>query len=322
MGVCRILVTGVGGAPGFDLTRSLLQLGSEVVTTDADPLACGLLLPGTTPRLLPSAADPAYTDVLLGLCKELRPQAIISTVEPELPHLARVAGELESLGVRTWLPSSEAIDTCADKAVFHEALTEQGIPTPRTWLHPDEAPDGPLLVVKPRRGWGSKHVHQAVGRAQARALAAPTPDFIVQEHVDGVEFTADCLIDRDGTASVILRYRQLVKNGLSMVAETFTDPAVTALVRETLAATGITGAACAQGFIAHDQSLVMTEVNARVAGGFPLAEAAGAHLVEQLLAATLGGPVDHTRLTYRPGVRLTKYVETLVVAHPGGTAWT
>lgn len=51
--VRRILVTGVGGAPGFDLARRLMELGCEVIGTDADPLATGLRLPGLTPVVCP-----------------------------------------------------------------------------------------------------------------------------------------------------------------------------------------------------------------------------------------------------------------------------
>jgi carbamoyl-phosphate synthase large subunit len=57
--------------------------------------------------------------------------------------------------------------------------------------------------------------------------------------------------------------------------------------------------------------VVITEVNVRVAGGFALAEAAGADLIGQAVNGLFGRPVDHDRLTYRDEVFLTKYTETL-----------
>jgi carbamoyl-phosphate synthase large subunit len=50
----------------------------------------------------------------------------------------------------------------------------------------------------------------------------PVP--IVQEHVTGREFTADCVIDRSERASVILRYRLLAKGGLAVVSRTWSNP--------------------------------------------------------------------------------------------------
>lgn len=312
----RILVTGVGGAPGFDLARHLMTLGCPVIAVDANPLAAGLHLP-LTARLAPSADDPAYATALLDLCRELHPDAIIPTVEAELPQLIQMRCALEDLGVRTWLPSRGAVDACADKAQFAAVMREHNLATPRTFLPHQirDIPNGRPLIVKPRRGQGAKGVHFCSTRRQAQILCELVNEPLVQEHVTGAEFTADCLVDRSGRASVILRHRLLVRNGLAMVAATFHDEEVTTLVEATLAAVGITGLCCAQGFIRDDTisgpRVVMTEVNARVAGAFPLSVAAGADLVGQTLNGLFHLPVDHARLRYTPGIHLTKYVETL-----------
>jgi carbamoyl-phosphate synthase large subunit len=317
----RILVTGIGGAPGFDLARSLMRLGCHIIGTDVSPLAPGLLLPGITPRTMTSAGHPGYGAGLLELCRELRPDAIVSAVEQELAQLVAMQEPLAALGVTTWLPAIHAVGACADKAQFHAVLTEHRIPTPRTFLPDqiDEIPDGSPLVVKPRRGQGAKNVHLCRTRAQAKILCELVPEPIVQEKAEGREFTADCLVDRDGRASVILRHRLVVKAGLSMVSSTFHDEAVTDRVKQTLTAVGAAGACCAQGFASHDgERILMTEVNARVAGGFPLSEAAGADLVGQMLNGLFGRPVDHDRLRYKPGICLAKYIETLATTERTG----
>ncbi|MFE0523249.1 hypothetical protein [Streptomyces sp. NPDC058954] len=43
------------------------------------------------------------------------------------------------------------------------------------------------------------------------------PDPVVQERIEGREFTAKCLV---GQAGVILRWRLVVKGGLAMVSRT------------------------------------------------------------------------------------------------------
>ncbi|MBP8536778.1 ATP-grasp domain-containing protein [Streptomyces sp. MK37H] len=315
----RILVTGVGGAPGFDLARSLQRLGCKVLAADADPYAVGLLLPEVTAHVLPPAGDAAYRAAVLRLCAKARPDAVLSTVEQELPRLVALRRPLADLGVTTWLPDRDAVAACGDKARFAAVLAEHGVPTPRTVL-PDEldrASDG-LLVVKPRYGQGAKGVHVCRTREQARVLCELVPEPIVQEHVRGREFTADCLVDRAGRASVVLRYRLLVKGGLAVVSRTFTDPDAEECVRAVLTATGVTGACCVQGFTREDAGgpgrVVITEANARVAGGFPASVAAGADYVGQYLRGLFRQDVDHGRLTYKPDVTLTKYVETLTTS--------
>jgi carbamoyl-phosphate synthase large subunit len=322
VGSRRILVTGVGGAPAFDLARELLKAGHEVIAADADPLAPGLRLPGVIARVGVPADDPGYEAGLLAVCRALRPEAIFSGVELEMPRLLRLRPELEALGVRTWLPPEWALHACVDKARFARVLRENGVPTPRTWLpHRLYAIHGArALIVKPRRGQGSRNVHACTTREQARVLCQLVPDPLVQEHIAGREFTADCLTGPDGRSSVILRWRLLVKGGLAVVSETFQHQQAEAAVRATLAALGMTGVCCVQGFVRErDGAVLITEANARFAGAFLASVAAGADLVGQALRATFGLDIDHRQLAYRPAVRTTKYVETLAAASPEPT---
>ncbi|WP_435593559.1 hypothetical protein [Nocardia sp. bgisy118] len=116
---------------------------------------------------------------------------------------------------------------------------------------------------------------------------------------------------------MILRERLLTKGGLAFVTRTITDRHTESAVRATLTAVEATGLVCVQGFRTDHtpDRVLITEVNARPAGAFLAAEAAGADLIGQLLAGLLTGAVDHSRLTYRPGVTLTKYIDTLAVTN-------
>ncbi|MFF5505860.1 aminotransferase class I/II-fold pyridoxal phosphate-dependent enzyme [Streptomyces roseolus] len=311
----RILVTGVGANPGFGLTRSLTRLGHTVVAADAHPLAPGFLLPAVIPQVIPLASDPQYSDVMERVCRDLTVEAVVAGIEHDLVPLVAMRPRLKAAGVRVWLPDAESVQACIDKAAFHAVLTANDIPCPRTWLPEqiDEIPDGTELVVKPARGHGAQGVHFVNRREHARVLCELAPAAVVQERLHGREFTADCLVDRDGTASVILRRRDLVKAGLAAVSTTFDDTVVRDLVVRTLHAVRARGVCNVQGFVSADGAVAITELNMRIAGGFPLAEAAGADLVGQMVNGLFGRPVDHGRLTYKTGRVLTNYVETLAV---------
>ncbi|MFJ1899392.1 ATP-grasp domain-containing protein [Streptomyces sp. NPDC088115] len=298
----RILVTGVGANPGFGLTRSLQRLGHKVIATDANPLAPGLLLPDTLPWVTPRADDPDYPTAIAELCHELAVDAVVAGIENDVPPLVAMLPELAAIDVRLWLPDAESVRVCIDKTEFHDVLTAHGIETPRTYRPQeiDQVAEGTELVVKPRRGQGAQGVHFCQTREHARVLCELVPDALVQERVHGQEFTADCLVDRTGRASVILRRRDLVKAGLSAVSTTFHDPTVRARVEQTLTAVRAAGLSCVQGFITAQGTVTITELNVRIAGGFALAEAAGADLVGQMVNGLFGQPVDHDRLTYHP----------------------
>ncbi|MEU2718499.1 ATP-grasp domain-containing protein [Streptomyces sp. NPDC007205] len=311
----RILVTGVGANPGLGLARSLLRLGHQVIAVDANPLAPGFFLDDASPYVIPQATDLDYPEAIVGLCQALAVDAIVAGIENDLPPLLHLRPLLEADGVRLWLPEAKSVHDCIDKARFHQVLTEHGIPTPRTWEPEDLGlvPAGVELVVKPRSGHGSQGVHMVTSLPQARVLCELVSGAIVQERIRGTEFTADCLVDRDGRASAILRRRDLVKAGCVAVSTTFEDQAVHDLVVDTLRAVRAAGLCCVQGFITDDARVTITEVNVRIAGGYALTEAAGADLVGQMVNGLFGLPVDHDLLTYRTGVFLTNYLETLHV---------
>ncbi|MFE5220244.1 MULTISPECIES: ATP-grasp domain-containing protein [unclassified Streptomyces] len=311
----QILVTGVGANPGFGLARSLLKLGHRVVAVDANPLAPGFFLDDVSPYVIPHATDPAYPAAITELCRALAVDAIVAGIENDLPPLLDLRPRLEADGVRLWLPDAKSVHDCIDKARFHHVLTEHGIPTPRTWEPEDLdlVPTGVELVVKPRGGHGSQAVHMVTSLRHARVLCELVRGAIVQERIHGTEFTADCLVDRDGKASAILRKRDLVKAGCVAVSSTFEDQAVHDLVLHTLRALRARGLCCVQGFITDDDRVTITEVNVRIAGGYALTVAAGADLVGQMVNGLFGLPVDHDQLTYRTGVFLTNYLETLHV---------
>ncbi|GGU52270.1 ATP-grasp domain-containing protein [Streptomyces violascens] len=311
----RILVTGVGASPGFALARRLQGLGHRIICTDAEPLAPGLLLPDTVARVTPRADHPAYGAAVIRLCRDTRADAIMMGIENDLLPLLRAQRALAGMGVRLWLPDITSVETCLDKAVFHDVLTDHGIPTPRTLLPHQlhELPAEGEFVVKPRRGHGAQDVFFCTTREQARVLCELVPQPLIQQRVRGMEFTADCLVDRAGRVSAVLRHRNLVKGGLAVVATTFYDERVEQRVKETLAAVGAAGLCCVQGFVTDTgtEPVLITELNVRVAGGFVLAEAAGADLIAQTVNGLFHLPVDHDRLAYRCGIFLTQYTETL-----------
>jgi carbamoyl-phosphate synthase large subunit len=310
-----LLVTAVGGAPGFDLARMLQQDGYQVIAADANAYAAGLFLPGVIPRVIPPSRDDRYGTELLKICRSQHAAALIPTDESEILRLIELRDQLAALGVRTWLPSAEAMAACYDKAAFHRRARQHDVATPRTWL-PDELgqiPDRLDLVVKPRRGHGAKNVQFCHTVQQAQMLCELVDDPIVQERIDGTEFTADCLVGHDGNVSVIPRRRLVVKNGLAMAAATFHDDQVAQTVTATLAALDMTGLCCVQGFLTSGPDRVLiTEVNARIAGAFPISIAAGADLVGQFLNGLFARPVDHDRLRFTPETYLIKYVDTIV----------
>jgi carbamoyl-phosphate synthase large subunit len=308
------LVTGVGGAAGLSVLKALRTAGLRAVAADCDARSAALDL-GDASGVLPRADDPGFATDLAKLAVAHGVDVVICTVAEEMPALHMAAGGLADAGVAVWLPSSEAVEDCTDKARFAERLTAAGVPTPAT-VHVAELADGVTAasavpgpwIVKPRFGRGSRDVYACDAPDELDWALRRVPDPLVQTRLSGREFTVDALVDPAGRfAGGVPRWRIEVKAGISTKGETFVDDRVLDGTEAVLAAVGLRGVACVQGFVTDDDQVVFVEANPRFSGGLSLSLAAGADLVGQYLRAALGLPVSSAALAYRPGVRMSRY---------------
>ena len=305
-----VIVTGAGGPAGVSVIRALQRRGVRTVGADADPRAVGMRL-ADDGAVIPLAAEASFVDELVAEAKRTEADALISTVAEELVALAAAGDRLAEAGVATWIPDPEAVERCVDKWAFAQAVREAGIPAPATGLGSAEDVPGPW-VVKPRFGRGSRDVLVVRDLEELPWALRRVDDPVVQTLLGGREFTADALVDRDGSlAGAVPRWRDETKAGISTKGRTFADPAILSNVGRLLVAVGLTGPANVQGFVADDGSHAFTEVNPRFSGGLPLSLAAGADLVGEYLRGIDGHPVRPDRLAYREGVAMLRFYEEI-----------
>src|SRR5690606_24301488 len=150
-----------------------------------------------------------------------------------------------------------------------------------------------------------------------------------QARITGREFPADVVVGRDGTLlPCVPRWRTALRGGSSVQGSTFDSSAVTRVVAAVLRAVGITGPANVQGFVTDpdpleadpdaDVPVTVIEVNPRFSGGLPLTLAAGADVVGTYLTGILEPTVPLPRLSYQPGVRMSRHFAEVYSAPDGG----
>jgi carbamoyl-phosphate synthase large subunit len=303
-----VLVTGSGGPAGIAVIRRLVAVGHRVVAADADPAAAGGGLAHAAVTI-PRADDRHFLPALLGAATDYGVDALIGTVAEELPALTAGVDRLDAAGVASWLPDLTAVDLCCDKAAFAHRMHAAGVPHPPTATAPWDAArlPGPW-IVKPCSGRGSRGVQLLDSGAAVAAAMAADAALIAQTRLGGREFTADALVARDGRlVTVVPRWRDETKAGISVKGTTFASEAVTDVVSAALEAVGLTGPANVQGFVADDGSVTVVEINPRFSGGLPLTLAAGADVVSAYLTGIRDPRAELPFLYFTPGVRMSRY---------------
>jgi carbamoyl-phosphate synthase large subunit len=285
----RVLVTGAGGPAGVAVIRSLLQRADvEVFAADMDGWASGLyLVTAERRRIVPPGKSESFVDDLIAMCASDDIDVLFSTVDVELPPLARRRDEL---GAALAAPSLETLETCLDKF----ALAQRCAPLLRTptthlvgpgssaeqWAFP--------IIVKPRSGAGSRGVRLVHSRADLDALG-DAPNLIAQELLPGDEYSVDVIADAAGSVvAAVPRTRTRVDSGVSIAGLTVHDEGLESTAAAVAKAVGLVGVANVQ--LRRDTAGVpaLLEVNPRFPGAMPLTIAAGVDMPSLALDLALG----------------------------------
>jgi len=249
----------------------------NVITTDMNHLSPGLYF-GSRHYMVPLTTDAQYIPIIKSICFRERIHLLIPTIDDELPLFGRHAEDFGAMGIRVAVSSERTGLICNDKYSTAQFLAGKGISFARTWL-PSELDFSLLrypLFLKPRTGRGSVGAFTIRNERELRFFLEYVPDPIVQEFLEGKEFTIDILADFDGQViSVVPRERMVVRSGVTDRGRTLNHPEMIRLAIRTAEALEIRGAANIQGKL-RDDTATLFEVNPRFSGGIPLTIAAGA----------------------------------------------
>lgn len=195
----KILVVGTGGRE-HALVRALL----------ADPeVEAVVAAPGNPGMALIADCRPLPAGLLDGggiadLAEEVGADLVV--IGPEAPLVAGVADVLTDRGIACFGPSARAAQLEGSKAFAKEVMAEADVPTARAYVCTDEArlrdaldATGAPYVVKDDGLAAGKGVlvTEDLDEAVAHGLAcfAGGSDVVVEEYLDGPEFSVFCLTD-------------------------------------------------------------------------------------------------------------------------------
>ncbi|MEJ3405847.1 ATP-grasp domain-containing protein [Rathayibacter sp. YIM 133350] len=285
----KVLVTGAGGPAGVAVIRSLLRREDlDVFAADMDGWASGLyLVAAERRRIIPAGRAPEFVDAVIDLVATDGIDVVVSTVDAELPPLARRRDEL---GAVLAAASGEALETALDKwrlvqaCAPHARVPHTELLTPGGIAHDWTFP----VIVKPRSGAGSRGVHLVHTRAELEA-AAPDETQIIQENLPGEEFSVDVIVASDGhVVAAVPRLRARVDSGVAVAGRTVHREELEAAAAACARAAGIVGVANVQLRYSIDGEPALLEINPRFSGAMPLTIASGVDMPSLAVDVALG----------------------------------
>jgi carbamoyl-phosphate synthase large subunit len=285
----------------------------RVVVTDVNPLSPAVHAAERWYHV-PLATSPDYLDAIRGICEREHIGLIIPTIDDELELFGAAIPTFAARDIKVAVSPEATSRACNDKLATCELLRARGIRAAATYL-PENLPARRSypLFIKPRWGRGGVGAYPIHAEKDLRFFVEYINNPVVQEYLDGPEFTIDVLCDfRHRPISIVPRERVVVRAGVTDRGRTVHDRRLIELARSITQVMPFAGAVNVQCRIVGGEPAVF-EINPRFSGGIPLTIAAGGDFPRYLVDLALGRAVPARIGRFRDQLWMTSYEASIFV---------
>ena len=287
--------------------------GGRIIVTDVNPLSPAVHVADRAYRV-PMANDPGYLTELLAICEAERIRLVVPTIDDELPIIGAGIEQFRTVGASVACSAEATSILCNDKYGTCRHLRDAGVRAAETWL-PAELPATVTLplFIKPRGGRGAVGAFPLRSKRELDFFVGYVDDPVIQEYLDGPEFTIDVLCDFDGQPlSIVPRERVVIRSGVMDRGRTVKNPRLIELARLACLAIPFVGPLNIQCRMKGGEPVIF-EINPRFSGGIPLTIEAGADFPRMLVRLALGGKVEPSIGSFREDLWMTSFESSFFV---------
>tara|TARA_R110002110_G_scaffold213678_2_gene427052 strand:+ start:1798 stop:2766 length:969 start_codon:yes stop_codon:yes gene_type:complete len=222
----NILVSGPGGDVAQGVIKSLQKsdLNFRIYKIAASMKDSWLYLDDFS-FLSPRADDEEYIDFICDFITEHKIDSFIPCIDSEIIKISKNKSYIQQkTNVDIAIGDLEQIKTCHDKLKTAQFLEQNGFCFPKTRMIDSGFSDiGFPLILKSKSGNGSKNVYE-INSLEDLAAAKYDDNFIVQEKIEGDEYTAGCYLGNDLEIKGICILKRELRAGSTYYAERIIDP--------------------------------------------------------------------------------------------------
>ena len=296
---------------GFTHALRTLGVPGSVIVTDVNPLSPAVHVANRAYRV-PMATDPAYLSELLAICEAEKIRLAVPTIDDELELFGAARDQFHAIGAIAACSPGSTAAICNDKHETCRVLQQHDVAAAISYLpHTLPANVATPLFIKPRIGRGAVGAFPVKSRRELDFFLHYVPDPVIQEYLEGPEFTIDVLCDFNGQPiSIVPRERVVIRAGVTDRGRTVRSEALTALAKAACRALRFVGPINIQCRMRGNDPVIF-EINPRFSGGIPLTMAAGADFPKMLVKLAMGVAVEPAIGQYREELWMTSYESSM-----------
>jgi len=270
--------------------------------------------------VVPSIGEADYVPSLLKICLNDNVKAVLTMADEDILVLSKAAGEFQKIGVIPLIVNHETAQICDNKFDFYQFLVEHGYKVAKTFSSLEQfrvAYETKEIMfpvfIKPVIGAGSWGAMMCRNMDELLLSLAVNPPSIIQEYLDGPEFSVDVYMDivSGKMASVFAKQKLTPVMGTIDTALSIIDERLFSLAETVAQSLGAFGPLNIDIFKVKGDYYI-GEVNPRFGGSYVFADACGVDFCSLIVDNIRGLECTASIGNYQPGILMMKYDEVIL----------
>ena len=286
-----------------------LNIESKIIGGDCSDMAPALYFADEM-CILPRIDSADYIGSIIDCCNEYDIALIVPTIDTDLLLLAENGEYIEkNTDAKLLISDLNVIEICRDKEKTQTFLKNHSFKAPYTYTEKELDNPSDLtfpLFIKPKDGSSSINAFRVHDADELHVYRKLIKNPIVQDLLEGEEYTVDCFLDFAGNiVTIVPRLRMATRGGEIYKGRIVKDPAIideTKRVLEALKPIGQITAQC----IKTKRGIEFIEINPRFGGGAPMSIASGADSCANLYRILMGQNLQYNE-AYTDGLLFLRF---------------
>ncbi len=279
----------------FQKAAKKLNVKSNIVAGDCSNTAPALYFADRTYNL-PRIFEPNYIDAIIGACNQENISLVVPTIDTDLLLLAENKSFIEEkTNAKVLISDYKVIEICRDKINTQKYLEENGFGIPKMYTD-EEIRNGDLnypLFIKPKSGSSSINIFKVKNNSELNIYKDIVNDPIIQDFMEGEEFTVDVFLDFDSNIiSIVPRLRIATRSGEISKGKIIRDRDIIDDVTKLMNILKPIGHITVQ-LMKTEKGIEYIEINPRFGGGAPMSIMSGADSSENLFRLLMGEKLEY-----------------------------
>jgi len=284
----NVLITPAGSRIALGIIKFLKkEKNIRIITADIDKLTPGFYLSDKGYLITPFSDKKNFWSDLKKIIKKEKIDIVIPALDPLLIKFAQSLKFFENLGTKVLISPPETIFLTRDKWQTYQLL-KNTISFPKSFIDKGKISISFPLFIKPRSGSGSVSTFMVNSKNELDFYYKRIKKPIIQEYLEGKEYTVDCLADMEGKLLFCVpRIRLDTKAGVSIKGKVVKNKKIEEIAKKISQKIKFTGPFFFQ-LKEKNNTLKLIEVNPRFGGGMPLSTTAGPNIYALSVKLFLG----------------------------------